>query len=218
MTIPAVFVDTCVFKFAATSLPRVIPRAKSLDWGNRSFEVTVHDPVTVNPNDAIANDELRAEAELLPRLAELGRVGAVRYLMSVEVLEESLGMPNMDSESGTFYDAPYEIVSAPLKYSRMMSGSKKKREEHKFNFLASIKHPRFVQLQKVTGAYQGKLKQSHNQLVDAFHLWCAEHHSCPYFLTLDFKLIKVVGLSPTKSQVSLLRPSELLSRIKVPAN
>jgi predicted nucleic acid-binding protein len=49
-----------------------------------------------------------------------------------------------------------------------------------------------------------------NQLLDAFHLWSAEAAGCDYFLTLDFKLIKMMNQAPSSTPVRIVRPSELL--------
>ena len=72
-----VYVDTNVLKFAATALPRYIPRKQKLDWGGNEIEVTVHEPQEINPNLGIKNDELKAEAEILPTLANLSKEGRI---------------------------------------------------------------------------------------------------------------------------------------------
>jgi hypothetical protein len=70
---------------------------------------------------------------------------------------------------------------------------------------------RFLELQKITGAFQGKRGVQRNQLLDAFHLWCAEHNKCDFFLSLDFKLA-----THTKGRVPVLivRPSQLLAAVR----
>lgn len=214
MNVAKVFLDTNVLKFAATELPRLRPRKQSLDWGGKTIEVLVHDFVEVNPNELIENPALKAEAELLPRLAEFGKLGELDYVMNSETMEESWGLRNMDSKNGRFYGAPIEVVKAPFEYERIMAGGGVKPKERQFRFLASVRHERFLELQKMTGAYQGEQKLNRNQLLDAFHIWCAEHNGCEFFLTLDFKLIKVLSLSPAKSMVRVVRPSELLARLE----
>jgi hypothetical protein len=214
MNVAKVFLDTNVLKFAATELPRLRPRKQSLDWGGKTIEVIVHDFVEVNPNELIENPTLKTEVELLPRLAAIGKLGELKYVMNSETIEESWGLRNMDSKNGRFYGVPIEVVKAPFEYARIMAGGGVKPKERQFRFLASIRHERFLELQKMTGAYQGeqKLKKlNRNQLLDAFHIWCAEHNGCEFLLTLDFKLIKVLSLSPTKSTVRVVRPSELLA-------
>jgi len=210
-----VFLDTNIYKFSATQLPRLRPRQQTITWGDIVQEVTVHDFIEVDPNEKIQNQELKKEAELLPELAELGKEGALRYCIQVEALLEIWGIPNMDSRSGKFYGAAVEQVEAPVKYGRVVLGGNQDAKEIQFNFLSGLKHTRFTELQKLTGAYQGPGKLNRNQLLDAFHIWCAEHNECDFFLTLDFKLIKmVVNNRSYISTVKLVRPSELLNNIK----
>ncbi len=52
-----------------------------------------------------------------------------------------------------------------------------------YNFLRSLDHGRFLELRRICGAEQGQ-KVNRNQLLDAFHLWCAEFNRCEYFLSL----------------------------------
>jgi hypothetical protein len=67
----------------------------------------------------------------------------------------------------------------------------------------------------MTGAYQGGGKWNRNQLLDAFHLWCAEYNKSDYFLTLDFKLIRILGQNrKTRLPVRAVRPSELLAALE----
>ena len=86
-------------------------------------------------------------------------------------------------------------------------------ELEQFRFLGSLRHPRFLALQKMTGAYQGPGKLNRNQLLDAFHLWCAEHNHCSFFLTLDFKLLKVLRKGKNQPRVKAVKPSELLAEV-----
>lgn len=208
-----VYIDTNVLKFSATQLPRYRPRTQKINWGGREYETTVNDPVYVNPNDSIANPDLKAEVELLPALAEAGKAGLVKYVIQIETLFESWGLRKMKSEAGTFYDAPYEHVEAPVKYSRVLAGTGFNPKEMQFEFLSSIRDERFLELQKLTGAYQGAAKLNRNQLLDAFHIWCAEYNGCSYFLTLDFKLVKVAGKQKGRFMSEVIKPSELMRRI-----
>lgn len=212
--VPKVYLDTTVLKFSATALPRLQPRNASIRWGGKNIDVADHDMVDINPNNSIPNVELKTEAGLLPRLAELGKLGTIEYVINVETEQEGWGLPNMDSKTGRFYGTQIKAVESPLKYSRIVAGGATKPRERQYNFLCSIKHKRFIELQKMTGAYQGKEPLNHNQLLDAFHLWCAEHNACDFFLTLDFKLIKLLDKSPNKPIVKAVQPSQLLGLIE----
>lgn len=210
-----VYIDTNVLKFSATQLPRLRPRQQKINWDSRVHEITVHDLTYINPNVFIKNPELKAEAELLPELAEAGKCGQVKYVIQIETSFEGWGIPNMDSVTGKFYGTPYETADAPIKYGRIIAGGLDDPMDMQFEFLANIKSRRFVELQKITGAYQGEGNLNRNQLLDAFHLWCAEHNKCDYFLTLDFKLIRVLRQNrKLQLQVEVVRPSELLAAVK----
>jgi hypothetical protein len=101
-----------------------------------------------------------------------------------------------------------------VQYSRILYGGSEGWEEGQYRFLCSLDHPRFRQLQRITGAYQGAQSANRNQLLDAFHLWCAEHNGSDYFLTLDFKLARVIEKAKNKPSVPAVRPSELLNAIR----
>lgn len=210
---PLVFVDTNVFKFTATSLPRYVARQQRIQWGPLAIDVTVHDDTVVNPNERIQNSELKTEADLLFPLAELGKAGTVRYIWTVESLCELWGLPNLDSQTEAFYGAPVAMADAPFYYQRAVGGIGIDSAAERMRFLLSINSKRFFELQKATGAYQGELPPNKNQMLDAFHMWCAEHNRCDYFLTLDFSLIRVLGRSPLRTSVRVVKPSELLREL-----
>ena len=213
--IPKVYIDTNIFKFSATKLPRLIPRVQKTNLAGVEQEIIIHDFIDVDPNENISNTVLKDEARLLSELSSLGDQGLVRFLIQMETELESWGLPNMDSKSGKFYGVHLEKVDAPVVYGRVIAGGFESPEERQFKFLSGLKHKRFIELQKLTGAYQGKQKTNRNQLLDAFHIWCAEHNECDYFLTMDFKLIKVVSQSKRINLgVKLVRPSELLAQLK----
>jgi hypothetical protein len=187
-------------------------------WGGREQIVTVHDPVVLNPNDKIENASLKAEAALLEQVATLGKKGLVSFLINIETQMEVWGLPNLDSESGQFYGVPLERVEAPVRYGRIMFGASCDYKQDQFDFLRLLRDDRFDNLQRITGAYQGSARVNRNQLLDAFNLWCAEHHRCQYFLSLDFKLARVIGRSKSKPVVPVVRPSELLSALNCSAS
>jgi len=213
MSPPRVYLDTSVLKFSATRLPRLLPRNQRINWGGRVHEITVYESVYINPNLSIKNPGLKAEAELLPKLAESGKLGQVSFVIQTETLVESWGLPKMDSTTGRFYGAPYQTVEAPIEYGRVVFGGPSDFKVLQFDFLVKLKSRRFLELQRFTGAYQGDRGQNRNQLLDAFHLWCAEYNRCDYFLTLDFKLIRMLRSRESAVRVRVVRPSELLAAV-----
>jgi hypothetical protein len=216
--VPRIFLDANVFKFSATQNLRFIPcNKKTYDDKGRVTGVQLYTLGHINPNERLSNPELRKEADLLPDVALAVKRSELEAVTQLEADVETWGLPNMDSESGRFYGAPIRRVQAPIKYSRILFGwghfdSKQLRRD----FLLHIRHPRFLELQRMTGAYQGKKPPNENQLLDAFHIWCAEYNECDFFLTLDLKLIRIVSEHPKRlSGLELVRPSELLERIRM---
>jgi hypothetical protein len=207
MNIPRVYLDTTILKASATALRRYVPKAK-VYLGPDIPEAQVYDIGIVNPNKSLTG-EMKAEAALLPTLADLGKQGAVRYCIQTETEFESWGLPKMmGNATGRFYGAPIEDAASPIEYSRAFIDGYKDPGEMQFRFISSLKHPRFHELQRMTGAYQGPGKLHRNQLLDAFHIWCAEHNGCDFFLTLDFALIRRVK-SSRQHTVRLAKPSDL---------
>jgi hypothetical protein len=132
-----------------------MPRQVSVNWGGKERSVTVHEPLTVNRNERIQNPELKAEAELLPQVAALADAGLAIFQISIETQVEIGGIPDLDSETGYFYRADRQIAAAPVRYSRVLFGGIQDWWEGQYTFLSSLKHERFLQLQRITGAYQG---------------------------------------------------------------
>lgn len=213
--IPKAYIDTTVLKFSATKLLRVVPKNKKIrNWYGKVSGILVNSIEYVNPNKWIKDPELKKEVELLPQVAELIRAQRLRALMNFETALESWGLPKMDSATGKFYGAPIKYVNSPIKHSRIFSRFGCRWKKLQYEFLSEIEHERFRQLQKATGAYQGQKKLNRNQLLDAFHLWCAEYNECDFFLTLDFKLIKMMKKTKlTLNNLTLITPSELLKEI-----
>lgn len=214
---PKVYVDTNVFKFAATELPRTRRVFKGVNWGGVTQLAEVHQPITVNPNERIEpGSELRAEVQLLPKVAQLARDGVIVLAISSETTIELSGIPNLDSMTGELYNAPRILVQPPIRYGRVVFGGTEDFTDLQLNFIEALKDKRLLELRRTCGADQGA-KVNRNQLLDAFHLWCAEFNACEYFLSLDFKLARVIGRAKTKPSCRIVRPSELLSLLDSPA-
>jgi hypothetical protein len=217
--IPKVYVDANVFKFSATTLRRLVPKnEKTRNWYGKVTGTLLCAIEYVNPNERITKKSLKREAELLAQVAECAKTKRLRLVMNYETDVEACGLPTMGNATGRFYGAPIEYIDSPMKHRRIISapslGLDYGWKNLQYNFLSKIEDKRFLQLQKATGAYQGKKKLNRNQLLDAFHLWCAEQSKCDYFLTLDLKLIKVMSRSKwAPKDLAIVTPSELLGRI-----
>jgi len=171
-----VYLDTNVYKFSATQLPRLRVERREVNWGGHKQVLPLHVPVIVDPNDRIDEASiLRAEVNLLPEVAALAQRGLATFLISFETQVELSGIPNLDSQTGNFYGASHTPVQPPVSYSRILYGGPEDPLEAQYRFLRELDNDRFLELRRICGAQQGK-EINRNQLLDAFHLWCAEYH------------------------------------------
>jgi hypothetical protein len=208
-----VYLDTNVYKFSATQLPRLREEAKEVNWGGRKLRVPVHVPVIVDPNARLdPASELKKEVDLLPKAANLAKLGLATFLISAETQVELSAIPNLDSQTGFFYGAGHTMVNAPVQYSRILYGGPGDPMQGQYDFLQRLDDKRFLELRVMCGAQQGK-EVNRNQLLDAFHLWCAEFNDCDYFLSLDFKLGRVIDRAKSKPRCRVVRPSGLLAAL-----
>lgn len=146
---------------------------------------------------------------LLRFIAALAKKGKVKLVMHREVQWELWGVKHAYGSGPLFYQAPIEFVEGPVQTSRILfDGSGR---DYQYDFLCSLNHPRFRQLSRWAGAWQGPDKPlKKNQLLDAFHLWCAEQSGSEYFLTHDDKLIKEMSKGKERrTQVNIVTPTDL---------
>lgn len=205
-----IYVDTSAVKFSVARRTVYRPRWQTINWGGTDFTAEVFDRVELDVLSNVDNKELKSEAKFLRLIADAERTGKVRLFMGSETNLEVMGLPKLDSIDGYFFGADIKFAPAPVRYGRVIMGvGLGSAKDLQYEFLRSLKHARFIQLQKMTGAYQGKLPPNRNQLLDAFHLWCAEYNECAYFLTLDFSLQKVVKRSKGELRTLVSRPSEV---------
>ena len=209
--IPSVYLETTALKFAVDRIGAWASTEKTVNWGGREFTVTVHEPAIALPNEELANDELKNEARLLPRVAELSDEGRIELLVQQETLIELWGLPRSIDQRGLFYGAPIKKIAPPFEYGRIVFQAFADAGALQYDFLSRISEGRFLELQKACGAYQGSNPPSPNQLRDAFHVWCAEAGGADFFLTYDLSLVRYVGRQKRYvPKVRVVKPSELL--------
>lgn len=202
-----VFIDTNILKYAADHLERWFPIKQTIVWGANTLTLDVYRPATVLPNEKLA-DTSKTETKLLPQIAEMANRKQIEILLSHEVMFEFWHLPNTDGQGGRFYGAPITWVNAPIQYSRLLG-----KKEYTISFLKNINHNRFKQLQVACGAYQGE-NINENQLIDAFHIWCAEAANTDYFLTCEKKLInQILHHKKYPPKVKVILPSTLIKEI-----
>jgi hypothetical protein len=193
------------------------PRVKEIDWNGAQHKVVVHDFVTFDPAARVTNAKLKVEIDHLNTIAQLAKDKAIELLWHGETSNEFSGIWMVPSGGRPeLLKAGVTWVPSPIKYSRLLHSvlpDERSPGDVQIDFIRGIDHPRFSQLQKACGAAQGKTVNS-NQLLDAFHVWCAESAGATHFLTTDFKLVRLVrGHKSHPPEVKLVLPSELLDEI-----
>ena len=215
VSVADVFIDTNILKFSAVKRHVFRPRRDKINWGGIEQEIVVHDMFTTNDLHKIKNETQKRDAVFLGMLAYAGFSGQLKFHIHREVDLETWGLPGMASASGRFFGCPIHEVADPIApQSRIIAGGPKKSREYVLDFLSGIQHPRYVELTKMTGAFQGQDKPLNlNQARDAYHIWCAECTNMNYFLAMDYKLQKVVGAAKVKTPVAIKTPDQLLREV-----
>jgi len=218
-----VFVDTSVVHHSVRAVSRVTRRdlysagdttaIRSGFW----LEITTPDPA-----ESVVGTRLHTEIEAIGRVVELRRSGVIELVWNVEThLEYLRQVPSgfFGYSVAELLAAGIEYVDAPIRYFRSgpivpaLDGSGESPRDEQLRFLRGLKQQRFLELQRATGANQGA-RVVDRQLLDAFHLWCAEHASSEFFLTTDFKLINHVRRTKRRPpKVTVVGPSELLAAV-----
>ena len=210
-----IFIDTNILKFSAVKRHVFVPRETTVNWGGQDFSTIWHQRFTKNTIHKIRHKEQRNNAIFLPLLAKAGMLGHIKYFESAEVLFEAAGLPRMSSASGKFFGCPVERVLVPTDVSRVWLGGGRSADEWTDHYLNSIDDPRFVEICKATGAYQGADRPLHrNQARDALHIWTAEVAGADGLLTMDSKLASVVRRDPKKRiKIKIFSPREALGEL-----
>lgn len=209
-----VFLDTAAVKHSIRSRTVLSPRPHTLSVG----EFVVHDLVEIDPTASVNSEPLRTEIDLLSQVAERAKAGDIELLWHTEGEVEFFSIHLLPG-GGTseLLDAGVTMVDGPIKSSRLLSPmfplSGETWRSLRKDFLAGLDHQRFRELQRACGAIQGD-HVNENQLVDAFHIWCAEAADASHFLTTDFKLVRLVrGHKTAPPRPRVVTPSELFEEM-----
>lgn len=200
------FLDTCVFKHAC----RVLQYGRLEDIRDESGALTGKQVPIVNHNynDAIDDPDHRHECNLVQEVARLVKAGKLEAVTSNEVLLEFVGLPKtIPATGGMLHGASYRIVPAPVRLGYQLTAPR----ENLRHELEAINDPRYLEIRKQVGAFQGQKRVRLNQLFDALFLWTAETAGCSYFLTLEKKLLRYRFESES---LQCVRPSGILAAVE----
>ncbi len=192
-----VFLDTNIFKFGTTGV---------LEYGNYPGSASFlgyRDPNEKLPEHMAV--EIRALRELIKKHA-----AELSFKTSIEVFLETMRCTTIGEKQSIFDGVQITPVKTPIQLDRPLIN----RSEDILIF-SQIKHARFLELQKATGAFQGETIDE-NQLIDTLHIWTAENNLCDFFLTLDLKLVRQVqGHKKHPPRIVVASPSLLLGRLSI---
>jgi len=161
-----------------------IPFPQTLTWGSHSVRMDVVVPVPRLLRNK-TQDESNAIYESLKQIAEMSNNGRLIPYQSDEITIERLYRrhPGLrGTEFDVFSGITCEHARAPIMrgFTITPAYSRQRATEDWNNFLAKIRHPRFLELKKETGG---------NHCADLYHLWEAEHNGLDCFITLDVRFI-----------------------------
>jgi len=204
-----VFLDSSALKMAVQRRIVGRRRRKTLEWGGRETVAEVVQFMPLDPTGGLQRGQ-RREAQRLPVIAWLSLLGRADLITHAETLWEFFGLPRTDDSFGRFFGASVGSAESPLPYGRVLAGGHSgSARDLQARFLQGISHPRFEQLKRATGAYQGSRPSPINELADTFHVWCAETAVADVFLTLDEDLVGLVRRHRTyQPRVRVLLPSD----------
>jgi hypothetical protein len=222
---PKIFLETNALKFASERVLRWYSKPGMVRWGDSHLAVRLVRCYEEYPNEQRGLRDhwrLRLDALMLRHIAWLALEHRVELLSTREVETELHTLPKTDDPRGLFYGAPITWVRAPAWQQSaewLLDPTGRRRRtpfQRLLEFLPEIQRQRFLELQKAAGAYQGERRPLHpNQLLDAFHIWCAESAGADYFLTLDSKLLRhLAGHRRYPPRVACVRPMGLLRALE----
>lgn len=208
-----VYVDANIIQHSDVDRTYWLPEDRTLDWGGFAVETRTYPRYEViDKRSSMTNDKLRRELVALQLLAQFDRLADVRFFQQFETGLEANYRPGV---SPPLFGASIVWAASPIPYARAVLGFGARPQ---LEFIQSIDHPRFRYFQKLSGVQPGMSEQRRRaQMLDAWHLWCAERNECGFFLTMDFKLIKMLsGIDRTTSHdqprtpLRVIEPSRLL--------
>ena len=213
-----VYVDSNIVRHTGAYGFRWLPEEVTLQWGPHTIVQTVcRRYEIVDRMVEQADERLRKETVAARLLSQFDRLPNVTFMQHWETDWEwrrrDSSWPGIGSP---FRGVNMVEADSPVERFRVVAGRGAPEPERIFD---GIDHSRFVFLQQLAGVQPGmSAKKRASQLMDAWHLWCAEHNACDYFLTMDAKLIRLVGAPRRCSSqepygVQLLKPSVLLRRM-----
>jgi hypothetical protein len=206
-----VFLDTNIVRNSQHAHTEWYEETQSVLWGDREFKVPMLTSRETKPIEKFRrHDKNRIayrDAKNIRYIEKLAKIRLIKLFWDFELQWEFISGRKMSK--GTPSIVKYiENGHSPITYGRTITSAFSS-EDHQFEFLKNLKHPRYDEWKKAANVVTNSHKER-NQLLDAFCLWKAEHNKCDYFATMDYNLIDSVNASSIKSSLRLLRPTQLV--------
>ena len=211
-----VYVDANIVQHSDVDRIHWLPEEQSLNWAGKTIESTSYPRFEVSDKRTIfKNRELLKESLGLQLLARFDSLPAIHFLQQFETQLEVSYKPRV---SAPLFGAQVLSAGNPIPYARTVFGHGALSQ---LEFLEGIEHPRFRYFQKLVGVQDGmKEDRRRAQILDAWHVWCAEYNQCAFFLTMDFKLVRMLSQavnakasSQPPTPVRAVKPSQLLKEL-----
>lgn len=203
-----VFIDTCVVRYSQKPYTELRKFREEVMFNGKMQEIDICRPVEMNPLRKLSDPKHKntyLEALACSQIEEFAKDGIVSLVWGIETFMETVLNSPFREQRPTII--PYiEAIESPVQYSRSMDPA------IVLDFFRGISDPTFEKWQKALGVVEGS-KREQNQLMDAFHLWTAEHHNCECFVTADFKMIKSISSSKINTSMQIFKPTELIEFI-----
>jgi hypothetical protein len=200
-----VFLDTAVAKHSIRARTVLKPTRHQVNILGRLQEVVVQEIVKIDPAASV-EPRLRAQIDLLPEVVRRARVGDIELVWNIETQLEFFEIYLYPGGGTSELLDAVKVIEGPIKYDRAITPmsplSGETSRSLRTDFLRGLDCPRFLELQRACGAFQGDHGVNENQLVDAFHIWCAEAADASHFLTTDFRLVRAVRGHKTAPRAS----------------
>jgi hypothetical protein len=207
-----ILLDASVLKLAADRVIRGYRRQTTVRFGDEVVSVPVVQFRTVYKLPRPGTEQA-SDAAVLPLIAQLAAQDRVELLQSWDTSLEFWGLPSTDSPRGRFFGAPVTFVKDPQPWGRVLADGRKSMSDHQLDYLRSRRDLRFLELQVAVGLKEGSANYA-NQLLDAWHIYCAECAGATHFLTCDYKLIRHLSSHRrTQPLVAVVTPSTLLREL-----
>ncbi|WP_444940562.1 hypothetical protein ACJJI3_18825 [Microbulbifer sp. ZKSA004] len=209
-----VFLDSNIIQHSATTY-----RTMDIYFGGaKPGEPLVRKgPIQAINKKPAKNQKLRAEIDCLEELASKLKALRATLIMDFDNIYSEVRRAGRFRKE-FFYGSDIKYAERPPEFNTVLGGpswlNSGPTDKQFHNFLHNLKHPRFLELAKFSGALQGK-DANYNQLADAYFLWCAEINEADYFLTLDAKLER--SINQAKSLVykpNVISASQLLTELQ----